>query len=95
MESVKISPHEVAVFKTLMAADQWLTAAGIAERAQVAPRTARKHLTKLAELKLVDHVEVFSGYRYRLAGDAADRNRHYYGRLIEAAEVFKGVTSDP
>jgi predicted transcriptional regulator len=87
MESVKISPHEVAVFKALTA-DRWVTVAEVAKQADVARRTAQNHLAKLLAQNIVERVEVFPAFRYRRATDAEERNREYVDRLTEAAEAF-------
>jgi DNA-binding IclR family transcriptional regulator len=89
MERSEVSRHEVSVYQTLAAAGTgWLTSKEIAERAGVAPRTARAHALKLVQLGVVDQAEVFPGHRYRLAEHAAKRNRGYVDRLTRAAEVF-------
>ncbi len=87
MERNEISRHEVAVFKVLVDGG-WLTSRDLAERASVAPRTARAHALKLVKLGIVDQAEVFPAHRYRLSEFAAKRNRTYMDRLRQAAEVL-------
>lgn len=89
MERNEVSRHEIAVYKVLRDAGQtWVTSGDIAERAQVAPRTARAHALKLVKLGLVDQAEVFPAHRYRLSEYADKRNRGYVDRLSRAAEAL-------
>jgi DNA-binding IclR family transcriptional regulator len=89
VERSEISRHEVVVFQTLAAASpKWLSSADLAERAQVAPRTARAHALKLVRRGVVEQAAVFPGHRYRLAEFAEQRNRGYMDRLRQAAEVL-------
>jgi predicted ArsR family transcriptional regulator len=81
------SRHEVLVYRVL-AKREWITSREIAERTGVAPRTARAHLRKLALLGVVDFVEAFDGYRYRMTEDTANRNREYSDRIARDAEVL-------
>jgi DNA-binding IclR family transcriptional regulator len=89
MERSEVSRHEVSVYRALEAAGtSWISSREIAERAAVAPRTARAHVLKLVRLGIVDQAEVFPGHRYRLAEHADKRNRGYFDRLMRAAEVL-------
>ena len=88
MERNEVSRHEVLVFKALLEADPWITAAEIAQRADVAPRTARAHALKLVRLNIVDQAEVFPAHRYRIAANASKRNRGYFDRLYRAADAL-------
>ncbi len=93
MEKNEVSRHEISVFKVLNEADGWLTAADIAERAQVARRTASAHALKLVKLGIVDQAEVYPAHRYRLSEFAAKRNRGYADRLSRAADAL-GIPLD-
>lgn len=88
MERNEVSRHEIAVLKALLEADTWLTNAEIADRAQVAGRTARAHTLKLVKLNVIDQAEVFPAHRYRISAHAMKRNRGYFDRLHRAAEVL-------
>lgn len=89
MESNEISLHEARVYSVLKSAkEQWMTAKDAAQKARVAPRTARAHVSKLTKLGLLDVAEVFPGHRYRLSDKASKRNQAYLQRLDNAIEVF-------
>jgi hypothetical protein len=89
MERNAVSIHEVRVFQCFTAApSQWFTAAQVAEVAGVAARTARAHALKLVQLGILDQLAVFPAHRYKLAVKADKRNKGYYQRLIQAAEIF-------
>lgn len=94
MEKPEISRHEVAVYHTfLRAPTEWLTSAELATRAEVAPRTARLHAMRLAQLGLIDEAAVHPGHRYRLATDGHQRNPGYLNRLTTAASAL-GIDLD-
>lgn len=88
MERNEISLHEVKAFLALRSASDWITSKDIAERAGIAPRTARLHALRLVRLGIVDQAEVFPAHRYRLASNARNRNVNYLQRLEQACEVF-------
>lgn len=94
MEKNEVSRQEISVYKCLADADGWLTSKEIAERANVAARTARAHALKLVKLGVADQAEVFPGHRYRISEFANKRNRSYVDRLSRAAEVL-GVDLTP
>ena len=79
-----ISEHQVRIYRVLARGD-WLTAHELATAAQVSPRTARLHLTKLVQHSIAERSAVFPGYRYRSTG-AGDRD--YIAQLKSAAESF-------
>jgi DNA-binding IclR family transcriptional regulator len=92
MDRSEVSRHEVDVYRTLMAAGStWLSSKEIANRAAVAPRTARAHALKLVRLGVAEQAEVFPGHRYRISEFADQRSRGYADRLRRAADVL-GVT---
>jgi hypothetical protein len=90
MERNEVSRHEVEVIRVLTSHQgQWLTNQQIRDAAtDVAPRTVRATTLKLVRLGLLDQAEVFPAHRYRLSGFAAKRNRGYWDRVQQAAEVF-------
>lgn len=87
MENSEISIHEWRVYEALRQGG-WMTSASIAEKANVAKRTARHHCLRLVKLGIVDQAEVFPAHRYRLSKMAQKRNLSYCQRLELAAEVF-------
>lgn len=84
----EVSPHEVRVFRALNAVT-WATSQEVSTRADVAPRTARKHLTRLVQAGLVEEARVFPGHRFRLTA-AATEGTDYTDRLA-AAEDAMGI----
>ena len=90
METNEISLHEVRVYLALIEnGDRWVTNKDIAAKtADVAERTVRAHVLKLARLGLLDQAEVFPSHRYRWSKKAKSRNAGYELRLRTAAEVF-------
>ena len=89
VERSEISRHEVAVFQALAAvAPKWLPSQTVAERAGVAPRTARAHALRLVRLGVLEQTAVFPGHRYRVADNADDRNPDYMARLRRTADIL-------
>ncbi len=85
--AMSVSNHELAVFRVLAEAqDRWVTSPEIAERADVAPRTARAHALNLVKLGVVERAEVFPANRYQLSANASEHP--YVRELIEAARVL-------
>ncbi len=88
-ETAEVSNHLAKVFLVLKASPkEWLTAGGIAEKADVAGRTARSHCLRLVNLGIVDQAEVFPAHRYRLSPMASKRNKTMVARIEDAAKVF-------
>lgn len=89
MEKNEVSIHEARVFSVFLAnPKEWLTSKEIAEKADVAQRTARAHCLKLVQLGILDQAEVFPSHRYRMAEKADKRNRGYFDRVKQAMEIF-------
>lgn len=89
MEKAEISRHEVAVYHTLWRSPgTWLTNTEVAVRSGVAPRTARLHTFRFVKLGLIDQIQVFPSYRYRLSDSATRSNPEYLSRLRTAASAF-------
>jgi predicted ArsR family transcriptional regulator len=89
METNEVSLHQVKVYLAVKASGKaWITAKEIAERADVAQRTARAHALKLVNLGIFDQAEVFPAHRYRLAEMADKRNKGYALRIEQAMSVF-------
>lgn len=85
---VEISPHLCRVFSAVRDARAWVTAQDIAQRARVAPRTARAHAQRLAELGVFEVARVFGGYRYRCAAEPSEAARSLAERIYSAGDVF-------
>lgn len=92
-EGSEVSIHLLRVFQAVRDADGWVTSQGVADAANVKPRTARSHLIRLVRLGIVDQAEVFPGHRYRMSSLAEKRNKAFMQRMAKAAEVF-GETAE-
>jgi predicted ArsR family transcriptional regulator len=92
METSEVTLPLFKVFDAAKAHAGWLTAKDIADRAEVAGRTARAHASKLVALGIFDVAEVSPGHRYRFSGLARKRNRAMLQRLEAARAVF-GLTA--
>jgi hypothetical protein len=89
MEHKEISHQEVKIYRALKAAaGEWRTSREIGKTAKVAARTVRLHMKRMVELRMVDKVELFPGYHYRLSSKAEHRNKDYIARLEAASEIF-------
>lgn len=84
----EVSPHEVRVFNALT--DRWATSQEVADRAEVYPRTTRRHLTRLVAARLAEVVQVHR-YRYRRHPNPDQANPEYLEQLTLAAKAF-GLT---
>lgn len=86
------SIHEARVYRCLTdATPMWLSAREVAERAQVAQRTARGHLLAFVKSGVLDVALVFPEHRYRLSDTAAVESSQAVKRLRYNCEVF-GLT---
>jgi len=89
METNEISIHQARLFIAARgASEEWLTANQLAEKARVAPRTARQHAKRLVDLGILDMAEVFPGHRYKFNEIAEKRNKAYMLRLERAIEAL-------
>ena len=91
MESSEVSLHEAKVWRALKSSKGWMSNADIGRKTtDVAPRTVRAHVKKLAGLGLIDTLEVFPRHMYRVAGKHEKRNSAYTNRLNMAEKVLLG-----
>lgn len=88
METNEVSEHLFRVYAFVVERNGWTTSQEIAKGAKVSPRTARAHALRLVKAGIFDLAEVFPGHRYRVASNAAKRNRGFFQRLEQAAEIF-------
>ena len=85
----RISPHEVRLVLVFQRQpDRWLTNAEAAETAEVSPRTARLHTSRLVELGVLDVERVFPASKFRMAKEPPEAGRAYLDRWQKAREVF-------
>jgi len=88
----EISVHEARLFSVLSANEErWMTTRELATEADVAVRTVRVHLKRLARLGIVEEAKVFPGFRYRMKKDRWSVEHHR--SLLEACAVFGLIIS--
>ena len=81
-----ISDHEVRIYRLFSSQpERWFTNADLATEANLAPRTARQHTRRFADMKLLHEAHVFPGYRYRWVGSRAT----YVEKLRNAAQTLE------
>lgn len=85
--AIEISAHEVRIVAALKASGEWMSSRDVAREAKVAPRTARHHLRRLADIGILEEAEVFPGHRYRFSAKS-DRTPHYK-RILAAAAALR------
>lgn len=82
-----VSPHEIAVLRVLSDGG-WHTNVEIAEKADVAQRTARSYTLRLAKLGVLEQVDAFPRRLYRMVDNAVARNHEYFTRVEAAANAM-------
>lgn len=88
MEHPLISRHEIALYRVMKDHPEWHTVHEWASLSGIASRTANRHCARLTKLGLLDQMNLFPGYRYRLSAFAEERNRAYLQKLDKAVEVI-------
>lgn len=88
MEHHTISRHEVALYNAMKESEGWHTVHEWAALSGIASRTANRHCARLTQLGILDQMNLFPGYRYRLSTFAEERNRAYVQKLDKAVEVI-------
>lgn len=84
-----LSEHEIRVCIALRdGGDRWRTAAAIAEAAEVAPRTARLHLSRLTDAGIAQCLRLTNGFRYRWSEAGARTAQSYMVRVLTAAQAL-------
>lgn len=81
-----ISPHEFKVYDAVKEAAGFMTVKGIVARTGIALRTANQHAKKLTATGIFERVEIFDGYRYRIAKGASKTS--HFQILEKAREIF-------
>lgn len=88
-EHAEVSTHLLAVWTLLRDTGEWLSNQEIAQRADVAPRTARAHTRYLLYLGLIDLEETFPRHIYHISASAEKRNSGAYQRLNTIAQIVQ------
>lgn len=86
----RISLHEVRLLLVFQKQpDLWLSNAEAAEVADISPRTARLHTSRLIELGVLDVQRLFPASKFRLGQRPSEAGRAYLDRWQQAREVFE------
>jgi predicted ArsR family transcriptional regulator len=89
MSKNEISIQQVKLFIALLdSRPEWRSSRYLAEAAGLNERTVRAHLRKLTVQRVVEVMEAFPGYRYRIIGDVRKRNTGYVHRLQAVRSMF-------
>jgi hypothetical protein len=89
MGKVEISTQEANIYEAFLTSPgRWFTCEEIAAAAGVAPRTARMHCRRFADLGILDHAALHPAHRYRLAESGEWNDYSYLRRLDHACAVF-------
>jgi len=84
-----ISAHEVRLLLFFRRhAHRWFDNAQAAAVAEVSPRTARLHTSRLAALGILDVQRVFPASKFKLAGSPSEAGRAYLERWEKAREAL-------
>jgi hypothetical protein len=85
----RISAHEVKLLLVFRREpERWLANGEVAEAAQISPRTARLHTSRLVEIGVLDVERVHPASKFRLAREPGKAGRAYLERLERAREVL-------
>lgn len=88
-EHAEISWHLLQVWTLLRDSQEWLSNREVAQRAGVAPRTARAHTKYLTNLGMLDVHEIFPRHLYGVSERAARHNAGVFHRLNALAAVMQ------
>jgi hypothetical protein len=84
----QISPEQVRAMAVFIAeSEQWFDCNAVAHTTELPGSTIRHLLFTFFKMGLLDRLEVFGGYRYRLSPTA--QGQTYFERLQEAAAVMQ------
>jgi predicted transcriptional regulator len=95
MESSEVSVHQFRVFQSVKSAGSWLTVKEIAEKANVARRTAAQHAFRFVNAGIFEQAEVFPAHRYKFSSLASKRDKAFMARMERAAVIFGSAAAQP
>lgn len=85
----RISIHEVRLLLVFRKQpDRWISNGEVAEEAEISPRTARLHTSRLLELGVLEVQRLFPTSKFRLAKEPSEAGQAYLDRWQQAREVF-------
>jgi len=88
MTGKKISTEQVKAMDVFIASPlQWSDCNAVAHTTQLPGSTVRHLLFNFFKLGILERLEVYGGYRYRLSPTA--QAQPYFARLLEAAAVMQ------
>jgi hypothetical protein len=85
----RISAHEVKLLLVFrQQPDRWLANGEVAQAAEISPRTARLHTSRLVEIGVLDVERVHPASKFRLVQQLGKAGKAYLARWERAREVF-------
>ena len=92
-ESAAISLHQIAICSYAINREgRWFTSTMVAaSKANISPRTIRRHLRRLVEVGILERRKAFGGCRYRVlpVEGMNERAKNYLDRLSALWETFE------
>jgi predicted ArsR family transcriptional regulator len=88
MKAKRISPHEVRVFLQLWRQSGWRSIEQIASAAGVARRTAHNHVSRLCADGVLEVLQAFPSYLYRLSEKQSTTGVSYMEQIQQARDAF-------
>ncbi len=91
MTGKQISPEQVRAMAVLIAEPrQWFDCNAVAHTTELPGSTVRHLLFTFFKMGLLERLEVYGGYKYRLSPTA--QAQPYFERLLEAAAVMQPLS---
>lgn len=86
-EPILVSTHLLKVYQYSKTVE-WFGNNEVAEAVGLTSRTARKHTRALYDLKILERIESFPGFKFKLSKKALENNPGFLGRLEQAILAF-------
>jgi hypothetical protein len=83
----------IRAWVVLLDASEWLTSKEVALKAGIAPRTASMYTKYFTDLGLLERLQVFPAFRFKMYNDAYSRNTPAYSRLEEVRTILSNKFS--
>ena len=93
IEEIEVSPQMIRAWVVLLDASEWLTSKEVALKAGIAPRTASMYTKYFTDLGLLERLQVFPAFRFKMYNDAYSRNTPAYSRLEEVRTILSNKFS--
>jgi hypothetical protein len=86
MTGKEVSVEQVKVMRVLKNSRTWRTSKTIAGDSQVPESTVRHLLLQFFKMRILERMELFGGYRYRMASTLPCGG--YYKQIVDAMEIL-------